>query len=340
MRETDLADLIYEYGEEPASRRIARAIVRAREQSAASAPPPSSPRSCAAPRPAAAGPASTPRPAPSRRCASASTASSTGLAEAVDGRGRLPDARRPPRRDRLPLPRGPRGEGGLPLPRHAGLPRPDEEAAAARRGRGPAEPARPQRPPARARARGGGGVRDEGVVRLGKPIDNSRVVRQVDPRSRREIWLADPAGGGARRRASASTPGRRSRSGAPGLASVDLDREKERLVEENRKLRLEKAALENLRPRGVDRAPRPRPARPRPRAVGGGRDAPAPAARREDRGRGAAARGARRARVRRCGREVAAARAPALAGAAHAARAPDAPAADAARAHRSRCGPS
>jgi 16S rRNA (cytosine1402-N4)-methyltransferase len=31
MREGDLADLIFEYGEEPASRRIARAIVRARE---------------------------------------------------------------------------------------------------------------------------------------------------------------------------------------------------------------------------------------------------------------------------------------------------------------------
>ena len=32
MRETELADLIYAYGEEPASRRIARAIARAREQ--------------------------------------------------------------------------------------------------------------------------------------------------------------------------------------------------------------------------------------------------------------------------------------------------------------------
>jgi 16S rRNA (cytosine1402-N4)-methyltransferase len=32
MRERELADLIYEYGEEPASRRIARAIVRAREE--------------------------------------------------------------------------------------------------------------------------------------------------------------------------------------------------------------------------------------------------------------------------------------------------------------------
>src|SRR5512140_159782 len=32
MRETALADLIYQYGEEPASRRISRAIARAREQ--------------------------------------------------------------------------------------------------------------------------------------------------------------------------------------------------------------------------------------------------------------------------------------------------------------------
>src|SRR5512144_1515838 len=32
MRERELADLIYEYGEEPASRRIARAIARVREQ--------------------------------------------------------------------------------------------------------------------------------------------------------------------------------------------------------------------------------------------------------------------------------------------------------------------
>jgi hypothetical protein len=31
-------------------------------------------------------------------------------------------------------------------------------------------------------------MRDEGVVRLGKPVDNSRVVRQVDLRTRREIW--------------------------------------------------------------------------------------------------------------------------------------------------------
>ena len=89
-------------------------------------------------------------------------------------------------------------------------------------------------------------MREDAVVRLGKPIDNSGVVRQVDPRSRREILLlillvavvaaflglyAWPA-----------LEIRRA-----GQAGVDLDREKERLVEENRKLRLEKAALENLR---------------------------------------------------------------------------------------------
>ena len=32
-------------------------------------------------------------------------------------------------------------------------------------------------------------MREEGGFRIGKPIDNSRVVRQVDPRSRREILL-------------------------------------------------------------------------------------------------------------------------------------------------------
>jgi len=89
-------------------------------------------------------------------------------------------------------------------------------------------------------------VRDEGVVRLGKPIDNSGVVRQVDPRSRREIWwlilLVAVLAGGLGLYAWPALEIRRA-----GLASVDLDRERERLLEENRKLRLEKAALENLR---------------------------------------------------------------------------------------------
>jgi cell division protein FtsL len=88
-------------------------------------------------------------------------------------------------------------------------------------------------------------MRDEGVVRLGKPIDNSRVVRQVDPRSRREIWLlillVAILAAGLGLYAWPALEIRRA-----GQASVDLYREKERLLEEKRKLQLEKAALENL----------------------------------------------------------------------------------------------
>jgi cell division protein FtsL len=89
-------------------------------------------------------------------------------------------------------------------------------------------------------------VRNEGVVRLGKPIDNSRVVRQVDPRSRREllllILLVSVLAAGLGVYAWPALEIRRA-----GQAGALLDREKQRLVEENRKLRLEKAALENLR---------------------------------------------------------------------------------------------
>jgi cell division protein FtsL len=88
-------------------------------------------------------------------------------------------------------------------------------------------------------------MRDEGVVRLGKPIDNSHVVRQVDPRSRREILLlillVAVLAAGLGLYAWPALEIRRA-----GQAGALLDREKERLVEENRKLRLEKAALENL----------------------------------------------------------------------------------------------
>lgn len=88
-------------------------------------------------------------------------------------------------------------------------------------------------------------MRDEGVVRLGKPAYNSRVVRQVDPRSRREIWwlilLVAVLAGGAGLYAWPALEIRRA-----GLAAVELDQERERLLEENRKLSLEKAALENL----------------------------------------------------------------------------------------------
>jgi cell division protein FtsL len=88
-------------------------------------------------------------------------------------------------------------------------------------------------------------MRDEGVVRLGKPVDNSRVVRQVDLRTRREIWwlilLVAVVAGAAGLYAWPALEIRRA-----GQDAVELDREKERLLEENRKLNLEKSALENL----------------------------------------------------------------------------------------------
>jgi cell division protein FtsL len=89
-------------------------------------------------------------------------------------------------------------------------------------------------------------MRDEAVVRLGKPIDNSRVVRQVDPRSRREILvliaLVIVLAAGLGLYAWPALEIRRA-----GQTGALLDREKQRLIEDNRKLRLEKAALENLR---------------------------------------------------------------------------------------------
>ncbi len=88
-------------------------------------------------------------------------------------------------------------------------------------------------------------MRDEGVVLLGKSVDNSRVVRQVDPRSRREIWvlilLVALLAAGLGLYAWPALEIRRA-----GQDSVDLYREKERLLEEKRKLQLERAALENL----------------------------------------------------------------------------------------------
>jgi cell division protein FtsL len=89
-------------------------------------------------------------------------------------------------------------------------------------------------------------MREEGGFRIGKPIDNSRVVRQVDPRSRREILLlillVIVLAAGLGLYAWPALEIRRANQ-----AGALLDREKQRLIEENRKLRLEKAALENLR---------------------------------------------------------------------------------------------
>ena len=88
-------------------------------------------------------------------------------------------------------------------------------------------------------------MRDTDVVRLGKPVDNSRVVRQVDPRTRREIWwlilLVAVIAGAAGLYAWPALEIRRA-----GQAAIDLDRERELLLEENRKLNLERSALENL----------------------------------------------------------------------------------------------
>jgi cell division protein FtsL len=92
-----------------------------------------------------------------------------------------------------------------------------------------------------------GSMRDESAgFFLGKPIDNSQVVRQVDPRASREIWfllvLVALLVSGL---VLYAWPALQIRN--TGIAAVQLSREKERLLEENRKLRLEKAALENLK---------------------------------------------------------------------------------------------
>jgi cell division protein FtsL len=89
-------------------------------------------------------------------------------------------------------------------------------------------------------------VRDEGLLRLGKPVDNSGVVREVDPRSRREIvllvLLVAVLAAGLGLYAWPALEIRRA-----GQAGALLDREKQDLLEENRKLIVEKASLESLR---------------------------------------------------------------------------------------------
>jgi cell division protein FtsL len=89
-------------------------------------------------------------------------------------------------------------------------------------------------------------MRDDSGFLLGKPIDNSQVVRQVDPRANRDIWflllLVALLVSGL---VLYAWPALQIRN--TGMTAVQLSREKERLIEENRKLRLEKAALENLR---------------------------------------------------------------------------------------------
>ena len=91
-------------------------------------------------------------------------------------------------------------------------------------------------------------MRDDGlggVMLLPKSIDNSKVVREVDPRSSRDLfWLLALVAllvGGLVLYAWPHFELRQA-----GLETEQLQREKDRLIEENRKLRLEKAVLEDL----------------------------------------------------------------------------------------------
>ena len=86
----------------------------------------------------------------------------------------------------------------------------------------------------------------DGVLLRPKTIDNSGVIREVDRRSSRDLWwlllLAAALVASLGLYAWPHLELRRT-----GMAADRMARERDRLIEENRKLRLEKAALENLR---------------------------------------------------------------------------------------------
>jgi cell division protein FtsL len=77
-------------------------------------------------------------------------------------------------------------------------------------------------------------------------IDNSNVIREVDPRASRDLWwllvLVMTLVGGLVLYAWPHLQIRET-----SRAQDRMSRQRERLLEENRKLRLEKASLENLR---------------------------------------------------------------------------------------------
>jgi cell division protein FtsL len=86
----------------------------------------------------------------------------------------------------------------------------------------------------------------EGLALRPKSIDNSQVVRERDPRAGRELWLLLAVV--AALVASLvlyAWPSLELRQA--GQARGRMERERERLIEENRKLRLERSTLENLR---------------------------------------------------------------------------------------------
>lgn len=83
------------------------------------------------------------------------------------------------------------------------------------------------------------------TVVLSKSIDNSGIVREVDPRTSRDLLalllLAGVLVGGL---VLYAWPHFQIRQTA--MATEQMQRERDRLIEENRKLRLEKASLEDL----------------------------------------------------------------------------------------------
>ena len=84
------------------------------------------------------------------------------------------------------------------------------------------------------------------VIVVPKAIDNSKVVREVDPRASRDLWwlfavVAILVCG----LVLYAWPHLQVRE--VDVARVRMSRERERLIEENRKLQLEKASLQNLR---------------------------------------------------------------------------------------------
>jgi cell division protein FtsL len=89
-------------------------------------------------------------------------------------------------------------------------------------------------------------MRLDSATLLGKSIDNSQVIREVDPRASRDLWVLLLLGAVlVRGGVLYAWPHLQLREA--GKEAQELSREKERLLEENRKLRLEKAALEYLR---------------------------------------------------------------------------------------------
>jgi cell division protein FtsL len=83
------------------------------------------------------------------------------------------------------------------------------------------------------------------VILVAKAIDNSQVVREVDPRSSRDLWwLVAVVATLVLGLVLYAWPHLQVRQ--VDSERVRMSREHERLVEVNRKLRLEKASLENL----------------------------------------------------------------------------------------------